>query len=71
MGKKGKYSYKLEDVQYWNASNLAPALAPSRVDDSNELLLFDSEDTDLGGAEQPLVVSRPVRNKHAPFWAKD
>ncbi len=49
VGKKGLYTYKLSDGRCWNASHLAPALAPGRLDESDELPLFDSGDTNPVG----------------------
>lgn len=39
---------------------------PSGTDESSELPLFDS-----GNTEQPAVVTRPVRSRHAPAWTQD
>ncbi len=71
VGKKGLYTYKLSDGRCWNASHLAPALAPCRADESSELPLFDSGNTNPVGAEQPAVVTRPVQSRCAPAWTQD
>lgn len=70
VGKKGLYTYKLSDGRCWNASHLAPALAQYRAYESSELPLFDSGDTNPAGGEQPVVVTRPVRSRHAPTWTQ-
>ncbi|KAL0149455.1 hypothetical protein M9458_055243 [Cirrhinus mrigala] len=71
VGKKGLYTYKLSDGRSWDASHLAPALAPCTTDESSELLLFDSGDTNPVGGEQPAVVTQPVRSRRAPAWTQD
>ncbi len=59
------------DGRCWNASHLAPALAPGRLDESDELPLFDSGDTNPVGGEQPTAVTRPVRSRRVPAWTQD
>lgn len=72
VGKKGLYTYRLSEGRCWNASHLAPALVPSRTesDESSELSLFDSGNTETVGGKQPIV-ARPVLSRRAPAWTQD
>ncbi len=50
---------------------IPPAPAPGRLDESNELPLFDSGDTNPVGGEQTTAVTQPVRSRRAPAWTQD
>ncbi len=48
---------------------IPPAPAPGRLDESDELPLFDSGDTNPVGGEQPTAVTQSVRSR--PAWTQD